>query len=87
MKRMNCDSFSWSRWRACNIFEVFGFSCRRSDILKMRQVIKTHAVGYIEGHKLHCRPKKDSTAVMFLIDGNYSWCHLKNDEYKIIFGN
>jgi hypothetical protein len=85
VNRLASDSFSWSRWRSCNIFDQFNFACRTYDILRMQKIIKKYVVGYIEGEKLVCRKKEDCFGVMFLIDDVFSWCHLKKDEFNKIF--
>jgi len=85
MDRLGVDSFSWSRWRKCDIFSKFNFACRKSSIIRMRNIIKRYAVGYIKADELRCRCKYGEYAVMFLVDGEFQWCHLKKDEFKIIF--
>jgi hypothetical protein len=85
MHKLNVDSFSWSRWRACDIFAQFNFACRTYDIIKMRKIIKKYAVGYIDGEDLVCRKKEGHVGVMFLINEVFSWCHLTNEEFEKIF--
>jgi len=86
LNRLPVDSFSWSRWRMCDIFLRFSFACRTFDIVRMRHVIRKYAVGYIDGSELVCRRKDDCIGVMFLIEDVFSWCHLRRDEFEVIFG-
>ena len=79
------DSFDWIRWRNFSIFDVFGIQCRTYSLLQNKQTIKGHSVGYIEGEKLLCRPKKDTIAVMFLVDDEFEWCHVTKKEFEAIF--
>jgi len=83
--RLPSDSFSFSRWRKCDIFEKFGFKCRTYSILDNANIIKKYAIGFCLGEKLICRQKVDSVAIMFLIDDTFSWCHLRKEEFNSIF--
>jgi len=85
LQRLPSDSFSWSRWRNCDIFERFHFGCRTYDILRRRHLLQEYAVGYNDD--LYCRRKKGCLGVMFLIDDSFSWCHLTEEEFEKVFGN
>ena len=86
LSRIPPDSFCWQRWRSCDVVDMFGCFCRKDDLLKRRGCLRKYAVGYIEAEKLLCRPKKDNFAVMFLKDDEYSWFHLRIEEFELIFG-
>jgi len=81
------DNFDWSRWRACNIFEKIKGGWYFLNIVSDKQIIRQYAIGYIESSKVLCRPKANCKAVMFLIDNEFSWCHVTDEEFKEIFGN
>jgi len=77
------DSFDWLRWRNCSIFDICGIICRTYNLLQSN--IKQYAIGYIDGDKLFCRPKQNTVAVMFLINGEFEWCHLLKEEFEELF--
>jgi hypothetical protein len=79
------DSFTWSRWRAFNLFKELGMAARYTDIIRFRNVLKLYAVGYVHAEILRCRPKHDCYAVMFLKDGVFSWCHFTRREFNETF--
>ena len=85
MTRLPADSFSWSRWRRFDLFMALGIACRREHILAARGMIRRHAVGWIEGERLACRPKPNSVAVMFLEGDEFTWCHLETAEFDAVF--
>ncbi len=64
--RMPEHSFTWSRWRAFNLFKELGIACRYSDIIRVGHILRSYAIGYIAAERLQCRPKKNCYAVMFL---------------------
>jgi len=86
LSKLPADSFTFSRWRKCDIFERFGFACCSRNILANSHIIRKYAVGWAKAESLFCRPKINNYAVMFLIDEEYSWCHLRNNEFRVIFG-
>jgi len=83
--KMHPDSFDWSRWRACDIFERFKVPWRESYIVANADLLRSCAVGYCRGESLACRPKSDTMAVMFIIDDEFQWCHMRNREFVEIF--
>ena len=85
IEEMPVDSFDWIRWRNFCLFEKIGTICRTYNLLQMRAVIRSYAVGYIAGDKVVCRPKKNTVAVMFLVDDEFQWCHLTKEEFEGIF--
>jgi hypothetical protein len=80
------DSFDWSRWRiGMVIWRELGIASRNVDILEQKDVLRIFAIGYLPGQKLICRPKIDETAVMFLIDDEFCWTHLRQKEFDDVF--
>jgi len=86
LPRLPRDSFSWSRWRRFGLFAALGRACRTGDIVRSSEELRRHAVGWLEGEKLPCRPKENTVAVMWLEDGYFTWCHLSNLEFFSVFG-
>ena len=85
MIKMPEDSFTWSRWRAFNLFKELGIAARYSDIMCFRSKIISYAIGYIKAESLKCRPKENCYAVMFCKDDVFSWCHLSEREFYEVF--
>jgi hypothetical protein len=80
------DSFDWSRWRlGVAIWREIGLASRYYDIIEQADVLRRYAIGYLPGEKLIVRPKIDETAVMFLIDGEFCWTHLRQEEFDYVF--
>lgn len=80
------DSFDWIRWRNFDFPAIFGMVWRTPSILENRHVLQKYAIGYIDGSKLFCRPKPNTKAVMFLVNGEFQWCHLFEQEFQKVFG-
>lgn len=80
LPKLAFSAFSWSRWRRFNLFK-----CRYSNISQIGNCIRKYAVGYIKGEHLQCRPKENTYAILFLKDGEFSWCHLTSIEFEEIF--
>lgn len=87
LPKLPTDSFCWQRWRQCDVLLLFGCGCRTYDLVKSAHIIRKYAVGYTDGESLGCRPKNNHKAVMFLKDDTFSWFHLRNNEFEIIFQN
>lgn len=83
--RLPMDSFTFDRWRACDIWTVFGIRCRTNDIVNHRDILRQYAIGYCSSETLLVRPKSDETAVMFLINDVFGWTHLRNSEFEEVF--
>ena len=87
LPRMYIDSFDSSRWRAgIAIWRELGIACREADIYDQAKVLRHFAVGYIPGKYLSCRPKLHEVAVMFLINDEFCWTHLREKEFNYVFG-
>ena len=87
MERLNVELFTWSRWRyGASIMAELGI-CGNKYIRRHRQeAIRKHAVGYVEGERLGCRPKPGDYAIMLFWDGHHGWFHLTEEEFITIEG-
>ena len=84
--KLHLDSFCWQRWRiGYKIHLKIGIAWREKRIIEKKEVIKKYAVGYIEGERLICRPKENEMGVMFLIDNEFCWTHLRKKEFENVF--
>jgi len=81
---MHSTSFNWMKWRVGSPAN-FKIPCRKEILIANGNILRKYAIGYIEGEKLLCRPKRNYTAIMFFKDEEEFWFHLRNDEFKIIF--
>ena len=86
LPRLPRDSFSWSRWRGFGLFAELGMACRTGNIVRRSAALRRHAVGWLEGERLPCRPKAETIAVMWLENGQFTWCHLSRSEFFTVFG-
>ena len=59
--------------------------CRESELVRMRRLIRRHAVGWCKAETLLCRPKVKHKGVMFFKDGKHFWFHLTDNEFRRIF--
>ena len=84
IERLNSDSFDFSKWRNCNIWEII--PCRKDYILSNKDLFRKYVIGYIEGERLYCRSKENTIAIMLLINDEFSWTHLTRYEFYSIFG-
>lgn len=85
--KLPIDSFSWSRWRlGYKIWYKLGIACREADIFAQAKILRYYAIGYFPGDKLYCRPKQNEVAVLFLIDNEFCWTHLREKEFNYVFG-
>jgi len=86
LSKLPVDSFDWSRWRlGYKIWYELGIACREQDIFSQAKILRHYAVGYIHGTKLMCRPKRNEVAVMFIIDDEFCWTHLREKEFNYVF--
>ncbi len=78
------DNFTWERWRWGNyVWEALGFRPRYAAILDHKEALRRYAVGYTLNVSWRNRPS--SIAVMFLIDDEFGWTHLRKDEFERVF--
>lgn len=87
MIKLDNSQFDWQSWRAGSPNDL-NLICRESCLTSNRgkSIIREHAIGYCNAEDITCRPKKDNMAVMFLKNNKFFWFHLKNNEFKEIFG-
>ena len=83
IEKLPIDSFDWLRWRRGNPVEIFGIQIRQDSLPIVK--IRKYAVGYGDAERLLCRPKVNHKAVMFLVNNEYSWFHLRNEEFYKCF--
>lgn len=84
LEHLHDTSFDWLTWAGGSLIDL-GIMYNKIHILRMRQTIKKYAVGFEDGNKVLCRPKRGCIAVMFFKDKKFFWTHLKLDEFSIIF--
>lgn len=81
------DNFDWITWRqGVYVWRTFGFHPRYATILANAELLRKHAIGYIPGHKLWYRYKPEHMAVMFLVNDEFGWSHLRIAEFDAVFG-
>jgi hypothetical protein len=85
--KLSSALFDWLAWRSGSIIEMFSVRHRTVSLLAAKDILKKHAVGWCPAENIPCRPKLDNVAVMFQTDGREWWTHLRNEEFKIIFGD
>ena len=85
--RLPIDSFEWTRWTRGTIWVRLGVQCRKQDIVNHKEVLRRYAVGYREGHSLACRSKPGEVAILFIIDDHFCWTHIREDEFREVFGD
>ncbi len=80
------DSFTWLRWlQGEKVWRELGVACREQSIFDNKDVLRRYAVGYREGETLFCRPKTNEVAVLFIIDNEFCWTHLREKEFEYVF--
>ena len=50
---------------------------------KLIKAINKYAIGYCDGSKLEIKPKSNSYAVMFNVEGYEFWFHINNSENTV----
>ena len=83
--RMLSDSFDWLRWINNDIWIKLGVACRYHDMIAQADVLRKYAVGYCPGWRLYCRPRDNEVAILFLIDDEFGWTHLRKHEFEEVF--
>lgn len=76
--------FTFELWRAGSLLEL-GILTREWCIINNKHIIRNHAVGFTEGHRLSVRPKLNCVAVMFFLNNEHFWTHLTTKEFIICF--
>lgn len=87
IRKIDSSLFDWQLWRAGNITDVFGIKCRTPDLLSRKKHFKNYAIGYCLGESLKCRPKHNTYAVMFYVNGIEFWTHFLEEEFINIWGD
>ena len=85
--KLPADQFTWSRWRACDIWSELGLCCRRKDIFGHGGILRKYAVGYCDGITLLVRPSADDVGIMFLYRDEFQWTHLTREEFEHVFAS
>lgn len=86
LRKLPTDEFDWHRWRlGIAVWREIGVACRKEDIFAQAKVLRHYAIGYLPGENLICRPKENEVAVMFLIDNEFCWTHLRKEEFDYVF--
>jgi hypothetical protein len=85
LEYMDSSLFDWLTWRSGNPLDLGIKHCRYGNVVRFRDAIKRHAIGYCHGENLPCRPKLNTKAVMFYKEGVHFWFHLMNGEFMHIF--
>ena len=84
--RLPMDSFDWLRWlRGIDIWEVLGIKANYYDIRDNSEIMRTYAIGYIPSERLTLRCKAGEMSVLFLINDEFCWTHLRIQEFEDIF--
>jgi len=86
LDRLDSSAFDWLTWRNGTILDVFGFSSRSASILANKTKLQKHAVGWCPAEQLACRPKLKCKAVMFYKGDTIFWTHIRDEEFKEIWG-
>jgi len=86
LKKIPAVQFTYDLWRAGSLTEL-GIKQREWSIDLHKNYVRDMAVGYVEGEKLHIRPKIKHVAVMFYYNDSHFWTHLTNKEFIICFPN
>ena len=84
LQKIPIEYSDWHCWRAGSPADLF-LVCREPQLIAMRNIIRTYAVGYCNSEHILCRPKLEHKAVMFFKDGINFWFHLTNKEFGVIF--
>lgn len=78
--KMNPENFNYQNHEA-NWWTAFNLSFTESiETDKLVKAINKYAIGYCDSSKLKIKPKSNSYAVMFNVDGYKFWFHISNYE-------
>ena len=83
--KLDSTLFDWSTWRNGTIDELLRIPQRSYHLIKNKDILIRYAIGWAYGESLPCRPKANSIAVMFFVDGREFWTHLTIKEFDFIF--
>jgi hypothetical protein len=82
--RISAVHFTFELWRAGSLLDL-GIQTKEWSIIENSYIIRNHAVGFTEGHRLCVRPKLQCVAVMFFFNNEHFWTHLTIKEFLICF--
>ena len=82
--RLHSTSFDWFTWTGGNL-TCLGVQHNFMDIRDKKRLLRLHALGYLEGEQLGCRPKPGYTAILFRRRDRTFWTHITNDEFRYCF--
>lgn len=88
IRRMNPMLFEWSLWRTITPFDVMGSSLRLSSLVQNKAAIKRlkkAAVGWCPGDLVSTRTRNGWNCVMFFVDGEHGWFHMRKEEFDLVF--
>jgi hypothetical protein len=84
--KLPIDSFDWLRWlRGIDVWAKLGIHARSQSIHDNAAILKSYAVGYIPVDRLTIHCKAGEMAVMFLVDDEFCWTHLRQQEFEDVF--
>jgi hypothetical protein len=86
LERLHGTSFDWLTWSGGGLTNL-GLANRFEIIKSNANLIRKHAVGWIEGEYCICRPKIGEIAVMFIKDERIFWTHITKQEFNYLWRN
>jgi MoaA/NifB/PqqE/SkfB family radical SAM enzyme len=89
LERLNTEYFDFSTWRSGSYLWTELHLRSRFHLITSdygKREIRKHAVGWAPGRLLAFRPKAGHIGVMFFIDGEHGWCHMRKNEFYEVFG-
>ena len=89
LPRLESSLFDWQAWRRRSVLDVLGprLRCRTRDLTSPdgKARLRLFAVGWCPSERTPCRPKLENVAVMFWVDGDEFWFHLRKAEFEEVF--
>lgn len=83
--RLSEDSFTWELWNSGSVHD-FGIKHFRFENLEQhKNKFVKGLLGYCFSDNIKCRPKKNHTALLYEINGNRFWFHIRNNEFIELF--
>jgi hypothetical protein len=86
LDRIESGYFDWLTWRIGTPLDIFGVKCRTYSLIANADKFRAAAVGWCPGDLTACRPKEGHKAVMYFVNGEHFWFHLRDHEFEAIFG-
>lgn len=88
--RLSPETFDWSLWRSGSaMITQMHLPCRFESITSDygKEQLRKHAIGWTPGELLSCRPKEDCVGVMYFMDGEQGWFHMRKNEFYEVFSH